>query len=1010
MTPSSSPTSGLTRRQLLALSAAGIAGSLLVAQHPAAASAAARSVFAKPGSGAAAELAGFSTPEAATAPRFRWWWPNGEVELAEIAAEVKQAADNGFRGLEIANVHHSVDGALLDVENHGWGSPHWVAAVETALEAGEKHGVEIDMTLGPSWPAAIPGITPQDPSALVELAHGSVDLVAGQRFSGALPEPGVAPSAGVEGRTLVRVQAFRILSRPARNGIMLQHSSLVDLTDRVQGERLDWTAPAGAAGEEWTILAFWQRGTGQKPEAGPHTSPESYVVDHFSLSGADAIERYWESTTLTPRVRELLAKTGGTFFEDSLEVETHSTIWAREAATEFRTRIGYDLEPYLAGIVEVKEKYVYQFADVNAMRVRDDYNQVLSDLYSEYHLIPLRDWAHGFGLQYRVQAYGLEQDSLQQASIVDIPETESLGAKNLDDYRVLASGRDIGGRTILSCEAAAYLGKAYAVTWNEVLNTLGETFVGGVNQTVLHGFSYKIAPGAGWPGFAAFTPYGGGKSVGYSESWGPRMPVWNHLHSAADYLSRTQWVLRQGVPQYDIAFYRQKGWAQTGIGAPWATASGIPTGWTHGFLNEAGLFQERSELVDGVFAPEGGAYRAFVIDPDRFRGNEPTMSLRAAKRLRELAGAGFPIVFYGNWDKPESTGLRDAQTNAEVARIVAEIKALPTTRMAAGDADVPVALEALGVRPRVTYTTSHLKHMHRVDGDIDYYYLANVKHNFAKDKLVEIDQTVELMVTNPRHVPYLLDAWSGSVARLAAYEQNGDRATVRVRLVPGQSMVVAFGPEGWAGAPAPKTWIASTDVEGAEVGPKGELIVHSTKTGMVEVPLAGGRIRKVQIHELPKPVEIGRWDVVVSDWKPSGEGVETAKIEHRLSLDSLVPWSQIPEITDASGIGDYRAEFTLDHGWNPGKPGAMLSLGTVRDTFTVWINDQVVAERDFLDTKIDVSDYVQVGRNTIRVEVATPLNNRMRTVNPAVYGQMGKQEYGLMGPVTITPFGKGRVA
>ncbi|MBB2959375.1 glycosyl hydrolase [Pseudoclavibacter helvolus] len=509
----------MSRRTLLGLAAAGASAAMLAAAAPPRALASTPvQPLPQP-----ATLEGFSLPTKATAPRFRWWWPNGEVDIDEIRREVQQVAENGFGGLEVANVHHSVPGEVLDVENLGWGSPQWIAALEAALEAGAEHGVEIDVTLGPSWPAAIPTITPQDPAALVELVHGQVELTAGQRISGELPEPVVEPKGGVSGKQLLAVHAVQIASRGEKNVLVLRRSSLVDLTSTVSGTKIDWTAPDD--GGEWILLAYWQRGMGQVAEGGPHTSPESYVVDHFSRAGADALIAYWEKNILNSRVRDLLSRTGGTFFEDSLEIETHATIWTRAMQTEFSSRIGYDLMPFLPVLLEINERYTFEFDDIKSHRVRDDFNLVLSQLYTDHHLVPLRDWSHSFGLEYRVQAYGLEQDSLEQAGIVDIIETESLGAKNLDDYRVLASGRDIAGRTIMSCEAAAYLGKSYSSTWNEVLNTLGETFAGGVNQTVLHGFAYAKAPGSQWPGFAAFTPCFN-NAVGYSEAWGPRMPVW----------------------------------------------------------------------------------------------------------------------------------------------------------------------------------------------------------------------------------------------------------------------------------------------------------------------------------------------------------------------------------------------------------------------------------------------------------------------------------------------------
>ena len=1001
--PPSERSPGMSRRTLLGLAAAGASAAMLAAAAPPRALAS-TPVQPQP---QPATLEGFSLPTKATAPRFRWWWPNGEVDIEEIRREVQQVAENGFGGLEVANVHHSVPGELLDVENFGWGSPQWLAALEAALEAGDEHGVEIDVTLGPSWPAAIPTITPQDPAALVELVHGQIELVAGQQISGELPEPVVEAQGGVSGKQLLAVHAVQIAARGEKNVIVLRRSSLVDLTSTVSGTKIDWTAPDD--GGEWILLAYWQRGMGQVAEGGPHTSPESYVVDHFSRAGADALIAYWEKNILNSKVRELLSRTGGTFFEDSLEIETHATIWTRAMQAEFSSRIGYDLMPFLPVLLEIDERYTFEFDDIKNHRVRDDFNLVLSQLYTDHHLVPLRDWSHSFGLEYRVQAYGLEQDSLEQAGIVDIIETESLGAKNLDDYRVLASGRDIAGRTIMSCEAAAYLGKSYSSTWNEVLNTLGETFAGGVNQTVLHGFAYAKAPGSQWPGFAAFTPYFN-NAVGYSEAWGPRMPVWGHLNSAAEYLSRTQWVLRQGRPRYDVGFFRQKGWGQTGIGAPWATNAGIPTGWTHGFLNDSGLFLEGSTFTGGRFAPDGGAYKALVIDIDRFRGQEATMSVRGAKRLLELAKQGLPVVFFGDWSAPESIGYRDQAVNAEVAALVAEIRSLGNVRDAAGNDDIPVALSALGIRPTVSHDSSHLKHVHRVADGVEYFYFVNAKHNFGKDRLEYLEQEVRMTVSDGGRIPYQLDAWTGEVMPVAKYRTEGGEIIATIRLMPGQSTVFAVAAPGWSGLPVPSATIVSTSVRDARLTPSGELIVQSDSPGVHDVTLSTGITKRVRIAQAPGASELSDWQLVVDSWQPGADGQQTAHVEHRMNLSGLLPWSSIGGIEDVSGIGTYSSTFTLDKTWQPDSAGVVLSLGKVVDTFQVWVNSSLVAHRDLTDTDLDISDHVRAGRNTIRVEVASTLINSLRVFRPEVYGGVKRQDYGLIGPVTVTPHGRTRVA
>jgi hypothetical protein len=157
----------------------------------------------------------FARPGLGTAAGFRWWWPHGLVDPAEVAREVDQVADAGFGVLEVADVTHSLRarGIDIDTETYGWGTPAWVEGVKAALTQAIKRNVRIDLTVGPSWPAAVPTITPDDPAACTELVHGRADVAAGTTYDDVLPEPAVHASAGVNRQELVTVQAHRVTAR-----------------------------------------------------------------------------------------------------------------------------------------------------------------------------------------------------------------------------------------------------------------------------------------------------------------------------------------------------------------------------------------------------------------------------------------------------------------------------------------------------------------------------------------------------------------------------------------------------------------------------------------------------------------------------------------------------------------------------------------------------------------------------------------------------------------------------
>ena len=802
---------------------------------------------------------------------------------------------------------------------------------------------------------------------------------------------------GTAQSTLVAVQAWRSTGT-AKKETVLDLASVIDLTGQVTDGRITWTAPDE---DGWIVLSYWRRGSAQEPEAGPHTNPRSYVVDHFSVAGAKAVIDLWEDRILNREMRSLLTDAGGYLFEDSLEIETYATIWTPRLLEEFRARAGYDLLPYLPVVIEEDEDYRFTFDQPITNRIRDDFNQVLSDLYRDHHLLPLQGFARSLGMGLRVQPYGLETDATEHSALLDVPETESLGFKNLDDYRVMAGGRDLGGKSILSCEAACYFGAAYSTTWDRALTTINSIFAAGVNQAVLHGFPYAEAPDVTWPGFAAFSPYYGG-AIGYGEAWGPRTPQWRHMDGVAGYLNRTQLVLRTGTPRYDVVFYRQKGWASTGIGPHWITNDGTKYGWSHSFLTAPLLDLPGVEFRGGRLAPEGPAYKAMIIGPDKLRGQALTIELSAAHRLLELARGGLPVVLLGDWTQAEPEGLAQPGEVEEVRDLMTRVIGLSTTKVVSEQIQIGDALADLGVTPDVSHDASTVMHVRRCVGDVDLYYLANARH--AENRpLNRVTQDIWLTSAHPGAVPVLLDAWTGKVEPVGLWERDGDRVRVEVDLRSGQSTIVALvPPKGPQPVGATATTADAVRVEARQ------MVVRTSTAGGVETTLLDGSVVRHQVARVRQPIGLTSWELEVEDWQPGDSVTETVRPVRSLQLDALAPWPQIPGLEDVSGIGRYRTVVDLGQDWTA-QDGALLELGKVYDTFRVTVNGHALGASDVLDTTVDLGPHLRKGRNVIEVEVATTLINRLRTVTPEVYGVAQRQPYGLEGPVRLVPYVERRV-
>ncbi|MEU5715772.1 glycosyl hydrolase [Streptomyces sp. NPDC020403] len=994
----------LRRRAVLGMAAA--AGAMAALPFSASAAAAA-----EPGSPAAnppaqGEFARrFASPAAPVRPKFRWWWPDALVDADEIEREIDQIAAAGFGGVEIAAVTHSLS-RPIDPVRYGWGTRAWTDAVETALTRARKRDLVVDLTLGPAWPAAVPGITPDSPGAVKELAHGVAVLPAGTAFAGPLPEPVTAPGSGVTARTLLLVQAARVAAgtSPTAAPVQLDLATVTDLTPRASADgSLEWTAPADGT---WLLIACWERGSGQRPEGPAHTTPLSYVVDHFSAAGTRAVIDYWEKHILTSRMRTLLRENGGALFEDSIEMETHATLWTPGIAAEFERRMGYALAPYLPALLQTKEKYVFSFDAATNKAIRRDFMEVVTELYVENHLRPVQDWAHSLGLQLRIQPYGLQTDAMYKAAVLDISEGESLGFKNLDDFRTLAGGRDMGGKLILSNEAGGTAGGAYATTWEATLKKLVTQYAAGVNQAVFHGFAYADAPGAAWPGFAAFSPYNGG--TGYGEAWGPRQPTWGHFPDIAGYLSRTQQVLQTGVNKVDIGVLWQKGYAGSGLGASWFTADGVPAGWTHLFLSPRLLGLPNAVVKNGRLAPEGPAYKALLVDGDIMIGREHTLQTDVAEKLIGYARKGLPVIVIGDWSDGHVPGMPRTGDNDRLRALIRELLAQPTVSNVPDRPDVPQGIAALGLTRDVEYAeSSMLLHNHRADTDADYYFFANDAVSKKNSTGTRISHDVTLTTRHADVVPYRLDAWSGTIEPLAAYTRLPDgRLRLRITLEPGATTIIATARPGrWVTGPAPQWYATSTEAAEVRRAGNGKVEIRDTRPGTYVTTLGDGRTLSARIEDVPEPLSLTRWTLTAEDWTPGATASTTSRTRRTIELDGLVPWSGIPELADSSGVGRYRTTVRLGRPWTGGH-GATLELGEVFDTYRVTVNGRHLPPADQLTTTVDVGPYLRAGTNTIEVEVATTLLNRLRVSNAPVFGVAQRQKYGLVGPVRLVPYGR----
>jgi hypothetical protein len=961
----------------------------------------------------------FARADSSSGAMFRWWWPGAAVEERELVREIDAIADAGYKGVEIADVMDGVEYAV-DPDKYGYGTERWNRAVEIALEAADRRDLQVDLTLGARWPAAVPGLDVDGVASSKELTYGYQLVRDGAEYDGGLPAP--APRT-YEDRTsddgvistdvktaqpeYVTVTAVRCLEDCATEPLAVDLHSQIDLSDQVAADgTLTWTPPADGT---WAVVAYWYRGTGQRNDAPfgdlPHllTDPESRVIDHYSRVGTRAFIDYFDGL-LDRDSRRLLRQTGGALFEDSLEL-THSQAWTPDFLDRFEDLRGYSLVPYLATIARQPPRgpfgqpaLAFAFAGEDAAaaeRVRRDVEQTLNDLYIEEHVEPIRRWAHSLGLDYRAQPYGEPLDMAEVAAKVDIAESESLGCGTCDDWRLLATGTAMAGHRIVSDEMIpGGFGGTYRVSRQGVVEQANAEYSLGANQMIFHGFPYATWPDSAdgtitdssalWPGYHGFP-------ARIPEPFGPRQPEWTMDEDFAGYLARTQRVLQEGRLETDVAVYNQ---SLDHISSEYSDPSLLDAGYSYGYVTPGSLALPAARVSRGRLAPQGPAFKALILD------EQESMPLSSARKLLEFARDGLAIVVVG--EPPArtpgyaATAAAAAAEDAELQDVIAELLGERRVRRVADTAAVPETLDALGVQPAATSSDGAVRTTHRVDGDTHYYYVYN-----SSDEAVN----ATLSLSGARGgVPYALDPWTGEITRVAEYttDRGGDVRT-SVSLRPSEAKLFAIDRDHRSGDD--DLHVTSTTADAALVV-DGDLVVRVSSEGRYTTRLSNGRVVRERVGGLPEPMDVPTWDLAVDEYLPGSAGdpsSHTRHVHHRFDGIALSPWADIPEITDAVGVGRYTATVRLPHGWSR-DDGAYLDLGTVNGSYRVRVNDRDVGVANQLGEVVDVGPYLRRGSNRIEVAVATTMVNRLRVFRPQEYGNQPKQDYGLLGPVTLRPY------
>lgn len=992
----------------------------------------------------------------------RWWLAEASNTDEVLLQEIESMYDAGFHGVELCMQN---DDTSPD-KTYAYGSKMWAHKWKLMINSLLDHGMEVGLTSGTNWATSnVPGLDPDSQAASQVIAMGCTIVNGGSTIT-KLPKPEVQRSSN-KGQFL-GAYAYKVTGKKEEifkgktktpnlsfTCYSVDYHSMIDLatqTSFIEGntvydQTIKWTAPESG---QYLIIGLWTHGNYMT--AKPSSVP-CYATNYFDKRGVNALKDFWETYYLNdPSLNEKIQKGDVQLFMDSPEINPTGgfTWWSENIRQVFIDRKGYDILPYIFLADGLPQSYAafnpytepakgrYDLDGNKNLREKiiNDWVDILTQLYCENMLIPLKNWLHSVGIETRAQvSYGRSFEITEPSVYVDYPEAENYNQyDNIDILRLHTAGAKLQNK-ILSTETGASL-NIHSSSAQARLNQIYSQYAAGFQRVIWHVWSssYMYGDSAYWPGW--------GEAY---DRWGDREIDYRDMDELNAHIGRIQSLLQTGVSRTVLAFIHNN-WNQ-GLLYEGGTGNDI-TGMNYQ-LAHMGIYYRSTELQDNGYTYDYLSPDLLSADGVYFDENTKTIELagykavilyqnwldiEGAEKILEWAKKGLKVVIINH--AAERTPFNDGQ-DERLLKIINELKTLDTVRTAdiynvSPDFDyfdataegyhdgVLKALLDLGVTPYAGYSEPNhqLLTQSRMDNHGNQYlyiynYCSNDYHQNSHIDSIKAENhgtNIQTEIKLPgMYIPYRIDAWSGKVTKLGEYHYENGNTFFPVNLDYGNIELYAFEK-----VIDEQTHIVSTDADISYID-NGIPCIRSLKSGNYTVELSNGK-SITKYLKVPPAYDIRNWNLTVESWTPGNKllystelidsikttntKVETSKTNIQAHLDILNTWDNIPEIgKNISGIGHYESSFHWDAN---AADGAYLDFGNnFVSSMKIWINGKKVggsffqneSKDNFSSSKeknkkhsyigginwinpvIDVSDYLVNGKNTIIIEYSSTLTN-----------------------------------
>lgn len=634
----------------------------------------------------------FANPPEDSRIMMRWWWFGPAVTKPELEREMTLMKEGGIGGFEVQPVYPlALDDTDTGIRNLPFLSDGFLDALRFTSEKARELGLRMDLTLGSGWPYGGAQVPIRDAAGGLRIVRLPIPNE-GHRL--ALPDMGA-------GEKLLAVFLAH------NQGKAIVGSEIQELTEIRNGTIM---LPGGLQGTH-EVIVFISSRNGMMVKR-PAIGAEGFVLNHYDRA---AVKGYLKNVG-DRLLQALRPHPPYAVFCDSLEA--YGSDWTDTFLEEFLKRRGYDLKPHLPALAfDLGPK---------TSAIRADWGRTLTELFNDNFMLPMHAWSQKNGTLFRIQGYGIPPATIASNAHADISEGEGVQWKSVSASRWASSANHLFGRTVTTSETWTWLhSPVFRATPLDMKAEANLHFLQGINQLIGHGWPYS-AESAEYPGWRFYA----------AGVFNEKNPWWIVMPDVTRYLQRTSWLLRQGTPVNEVAFYLPVSDAYASFSpgnanliegvrqrvGPDALGAVLDAGFNLDFFDDD-VLRQRGRIEDGALVLGPNRYRAVVLP------NVERIPSDTYRMLADFARAGGRLIATRRLPAIAPGFAATEPEHAEIAQTSQSLFSASTksSRFVEDEKTQLAATLRTMLEPDVTFSpmSPDMGFVHRKTDDADIYFLAN---------------------------------------------------------------------------------------------------------------------------------------------------------------------------------------------------------------------------------------------------------------------------------------------